>query len=296
MQMMTPKISIGIPFKNPGDYFKLAIQSVFAQTFTDWELILVDDGSTDDSLTFAQGLQDERIRVYSDGATRGLNVRLNQMVQLAKADYFARMDADDMMHPQRLAKQYAQLIQSDQNTVVGSAAYSINANSQVVGVRPIVQPQSGFAARHSFIHPTVMAATAWFRRHPYSENFVFQRSQDAELWCRTAAHTRFINLPEPLLYYRESGVFSFANYLGTSLGLLQLIAIHYQRPRYRFLYLFSLEIIKLLIAAIVDCFNISDLLVAKRYQSISLDADQNAIAGMAIVKQQSLPLGVSCNG
>ena len=104
---MKPQITIGISFKNPGKYFRLALQSIFAQTFTtNWELILVDDGSTDDSLILVKSLEDERVYVYSDGQSKGLNVRLNQMIQLANAPYFVRMDADDIMHPQRLEKQY----------------------------------------------------------------------------------------------------------------------------------------------------------------------------------------------
>ncbi|NJK52298.1 MAG: glycosyltransferase [Leptolyngbyaceae cyanobacterium SU_3_3] len=85
---MSPKITIGISFRNPGHYFTLALQSVFAQTFTDWELILIDDGSSDDSLTIALSLQDPRVRVYCDQESRGLNIRLNQLVQMAKAPYF----------------------------------------------------------------------------------------------------------------------------------------------------------------------------------------------------------------
>ncbi|MGV0027893.1 glycosyltransferase family 2 protein [Phormidesmis priestleyi] len=289
---MSPKITIGISFKNPGNYFKLALQSIFAQTFTDWELILIDDGSSDDSLAIALNLQDPRVRVYCDGESKGLNIRLNQMVQLAKAPYFSRMDADDVMHPQRLEKQYQALIQHDENTVIGSAAYSINAESQVAGLRPIcTQQSSGFAARHSFIHPTVAASTEWFRRNLYSEDFIFQRSQDAELWCRTTGYTKFINLSEPLLYYRESGTFSFKNYMGTSLGLLHLIYIHYADRRLTFLYLFLRELAKLSIACILDCFNISELLVSMRYQSLSSQAIEDSTAVLTTVKQQLLPLG-----
>ena len=290
--MIEAKITIGISFKNPGKYFKLALQSIFAQTFADWELILIDDGSSDDSLTIAKSLQDPRVRVYCDGESRGLNVRLNHLVQLAKAPYFLRMDADDVMHPQRLEKQYQLLTQHDENTVIGSAAYSIDINSQVLGLHSLcTQQKSGFAARHSFIHPTVAAPTEWFRRHPYSEDFVFQRSQDAELWCRTSAHTKFVNLPEPLLYYRESGNFSFKNYMGTSLGLLHLIHTHFAGHRYLFLYLFLRQLAKLAVVCIIDCFKLSDFLVAMRYEPLSDATMQNANAGLAIVQQQPLPLG-----
>lgn len=289
---MTYRLSIGISFKNPGEYFKLALQSIFAQTFEEWELILVDDGSTDNSLDLAKCIQDPRVRVYSDGESRGLNIRLNQLVELANAPYFVRMDADDIMHPQRLEKLYQALIQQDENTVIGSSAYSIDANSQIVGIRPSSpQQKSGFAARHSFIHPTVAASTSWFRHNPYSTDFLFQRSQDSELWCRTTEGTQFINLSEPLLYYRESGVFSFKNYLGTSLAILHLISIHYNRPRFRYLFLFLREITKLFIVCVIDCINTADFLVAMRYHTVSPEVTKDAEFALSIVRQTLLPLG-----
>ena len=64
---MTPRVTVGIAFRNPGRYFEPALKSVLLQTFTDWELILVDDGSSDESLTLARSLKDPRVRVYSDG-------------------------------------------------------------------------------------------------------------------------------------------------------------------------------------------------------------------------------------
>jgi glycosyltransferase involved in cell wall biosynthesis len=288
---MKPLITIGISFKNPGEYFRLALQSIFSQTFTCWELILVDDGSTDDSLSLAKCIEDERLHIYSDGQSKGLNVRLNQMIQLANALYFFRMDADDIMHPQRLEKQYKILTQHDENTVIGTAAYSIDINSNVVGFRPSQQNQQFcFDARHSFWHPTVAASTAWFRTNPYTEEFMYKRSEDAELWCRTTSQTKFINLAEPLLYYRENGTFSFNNYLETSFGLLYLIHNNFTQPRSKYIYLFSRELIKLWINFIFNLFSISNYLVARRYKLLSLLEIETANVALAIVQQQQLPL------
>ncbi len=291
---MSPKITIGISFKNPGHHFPLALQSVFAQTFTDWELILTDDGSTDNSLALANRLNDSRVRVYSDGVSKGLNIRLNQQIALAQAPYFVRMDADDVMHPHRLVTQYEHLIAHDQNTVIGSSAYSIDARSQVVGFRLARQQQkSGFDARHSFIHPTVAASIEWFRHNPYSESFIFQRSQDAELWYRTTHQTRFVNISESLLYYRESGVFSFSNYLGTSLGLLHLIHHQFSASRWQYLVLFWQELAKLGVAAVLDHFGMADCLVSKRYQKMDEPSLAVANAALAVVQQQALPLSAN---
>ncbi len=82
-----------------------AIKSVLAQTFQDWELILVDDGSTDRSLEIARSFVDSQIRIISDGYNRRLPYRLNQIISEAKYDIIARMDADDLMAVDRLEKQ-----------------------------------------------------------------------------------------------------------------------------------------------------------------------------------------------
>ncbi|MEA5566418.1 glycosyltransferase family 2 protein [Anabaena sp. UHCC 0399] len=287
---MNYQLTIAISFKNPGEYFRLALQSIFAQTFTNWELILLDDGSNDESLKLAKSIKDKRVRIYSDNKSKGLNVRLNEMVQLASTPYFFRMDADDIMHPQRLEKQYQVLLQHDNNTVIGTAAYSIDAHSHVVGLRVSRQLQkTGFEARHSFFHPTVAASTEWFRKNPYNESSIYHRSQDAEIWCRTTNRTKFINLAEPLLYYRETGIFSITNYIGNTLGLLHIIHNHFNSPINTYIYLFTRELLKLWIAFIYNCFGIADYLVAMRYKALNYQAIQSANEILEIIKKQQLP-------
>src|SRR5690606_12105870 len=86
-----PVVTIGIPFFNPGPLIEDAVRSVFSQTFSDWELILLDDGSTDESLRRVQQIRDPRVKVYSDGRNKGLVTRLNEITQLASGKYLARM-------------------------------------------------------------------------------------------------------------------------------------------------------------------------------------------------------------
>jgi glycosyltransferase involved in cell wall biosynthesis len=286
---MILKISIGIPFKDPGAYFELALKSVFAQTLADWELILIDDGSRDDSVAVAKSLRDSRVRVYADGKHKYLSARLNELVQLSNAPYFARMDADDIMHPERLERQYRLITQYTGDVVVGSAAYSTDSSSRPIGFRPSRQRQEvGFDARHSFIHPTVMAPTFWFRQHPYDP--VHYRCEDAELWCRTASTTKFVNLPEPLLYYREVKRFSIANYFETSFGLLFLLFQKFSKPRGKFMYLFTRELCKAWIGVMSDSLGSTDWLVARRYRPLNSAELQRANAALEFVKQQTLPV------
>ena len=198
--MNPPTVSIGLSVKNPGSSFRLALQSIFAQTYTDWELLIADDMSTDGAYELAGSLDDPRVCVMRDGREMSLNIRLNELVQRARGKYFVRMDADDVMHPERIARQVRALEESGPDTVVGSSCYLIDTDSVVVGFRAGEARQlSGYAARRSFTHPTVAAYTEWFRRNPYAERFPYARAEDSELWCRTAATSKFRVLPEPLL-------------------------------------------------------------------------------------------------
>src|SRR5262249_55519845 len=161
--------TIGIAFRDPGPDFELALRSVFAQTFSDWELILCDDGSRDGSVELVRSLVDSRVRLLSDGASKTLAIRLNQMVSEAAGEFFFRMDADDIMHPERIRKQL-DVLSRNPDAVVGSAAYAIDAASNITGLKPAPPAAApGFRALRAFHHVTVAARTAWFRRNPYSE-------------------------------------------------------------------------------------------------------------------------------
>src|SRR5512136_1054483 len=84
--MTAPRVTVGIPFYNAGQTLADAVRSVFAQTLTDWELILLDDGSTDRGLEFARSIDDPRVRVVSDGRNLRLAARLNQIAEFARAE------------------------------------------------------------------------------------------------------------------------------------------------------------------------------------------------------------------
>lgn len=249
-------ITVGISFKNPGKYLELAIKSVFAQTFQDWELILIDDGTTDGSGEFIAKIKDDRVKLISDGANYGLNKRLNQLVNLANAPCFFRMDADDIMHPQRLEIQYDVLRTKSNNTVIGSGAYSIDEKSELIGFRNAPKIKTGFAARHNFIHPTVAAYTSWFKSNPYSEDLFFIRGEDAELWCRTYKYADFFNIPDCLLYYRESSTLKYANYVHTTLSLLNILHSYFRENKRIFLTNQCIVLLKLLIFIISHSFGL----------------------------------------
>lgn len=197
------KLTVAIPIYNAERFLDEAIQSVLAQTYKDFELWLVDDGSTDNSMKIAEKyLKDCRVKVFSDGKNLQLSIRLNKIAQEVQTEYLMRMDSDDMMHPQKIEKQMAVLEAHPEIDVLGTNAFSIDENNNVVGKRYDLTVDF-LGENILFIHPTVLAKTSWFRQNPYNEKAV--RVEDAELWMRTKNSSVFKTMGEPLLFYREIG-------------------------------------------------------------------------------------------
>jgi len=184
----------------------MAVASVLRQTYRNWELILVDDGSQDESLAVARSFADPRIRVLSDGQNLGLQHRLNQLTAYSTGELIARMDADDLMVEDRIAIQVRQLEVDPMLDVVGSATYLMDEASKLFGIagtwefRP--KPADILRRGSLWAHPTVMGRRSWFQANQYSTSPEYQRAEDLELWFRTAAHSRFGYSARPLLYYR----------------------------------------------------------------------------------------------
>ncbi|HWN13623.1 MAG TPA: glycosyltransferase family A protein, partial [Candidatus Dormibacteraeota bacterium] len=128
-------VTIGIPFRNARRSLATAVRSVFAQTHHDWELLLIDDGSTDGSIEVVRRLDDPRVRLLGDASHRGLCTRLNQIAAMARGTYLARMDADDVMHPERVERQLA-LLQTDPSVdLVDTATFTMDDDLTPRGVR-----------------------------------------------------------------------------------------------------------------------------------------------------------------
>mgnify|MGYP003599600624 CR=1 FL=1 len=203
-------ITIGIPIYNAEKYLADAIKSVLVQTYRCWELILVDDGSTDRSLQIAHDFsaKDKRIRVISDGENKKLPYRLNQLIDESKGFFIVRMDADDIMHPERLEIQLRFLEENKEYDLVSTGLISINSGNLVKGFRHVGMLYSDFTKpklSYPIVHPSVMARKSWFERNKYS--LEYPRAEDFELWTRSIMNNDFkmVVLPNLLLYYREEG-------------------------------------------------------------------------------------------
>ena len=224
--MGQPLVTIAIPFYNNERTLVSAVQSVYAQTYTHWELILLNDGSTDGSLALVAGLDDPRVRIVNDNQNRGLVFRLNQIPALANGKFIARMDGDDMMHPTRIAKQVALLESKPSIDLVDTAAYLIDSGEYPVskmGVEPIRQSLRGAIKSAMLIHASVMGRKSWFVANPYDPKYI--RAEDYELWCRTSLQSRFDRVQEPLYIIRGGGV-NVKNYR-RSMRTVRRIVINY---------------------------------------------------------------------
>jgi glycosyltransferase involved in cell wall biosynthesis len=223
-------VTIGIPFLNARRSLAVAVRSVFAQTHHDWELLLIDDGSSDGSIDVVRHLDDPRVRLLGDGSNRGLCARLNQIAAMARGTYLARMDADDVMHPERIARQL-ELLRADPSVdLMDSATFTMDDDLTPVGIRGdrLLDCRAEAVLRDGLlIHPTVMGRAEWFRRHPYDP--VFVRAEDRELWIRTCTTTRFARLRRPLFFYREAPAGHLGNYLRTE-GTVREILRRYGPP------------------------------------------------------------------
>jgi glycosyltransferase involved in cell wall biosynthesis len=209
---LTTPISIGIPFYNAEAYLGDAIRSIFAQTHQNWELILIDDGSTDRSLEIAQSVKDDRVRVISDGENKKLSCRLNQITKEARFDLVGRMDADDMISPSRFEKQISILKSHPEIDLVTTGICSITNDNRPIGIRS-GSPNESITGRglllgqNGICHASILGRKAWFLRNPYK---MFHLSEDYELWLRAFSQNDFqiYVMNEPLYYYREESSLS----------------------------------------------------------------------------------------
>lgn len=207
--MKTPLVSVVLPVYNAQDTIVESMNSILNQTFTDIELIVINDGSKDLSEQKIMSIKDERIRYFINDSNRGLIYTLNRGLKLAVGKYIARMDADDISVLYRIEKQVA-LMESNSEIVVcgsdiqlfGSAcgkkghSFLLFASSSVLKDVLVKVP--------CFAHPTVMIRKSVLDKNGifYDEDFLY--AEDYKLWIDLVPYGDFCNINEKLLYYRIS--------------------------------------------------------------------------------------------
>jgi glycosyltransferase involved in cell wall biosynthesis len=208
MKSQAALVSVGMPVFNSGKTIALAVASIVRQSYQNWELLVMDDGSTDDTVEIVQRFGDPRVRIVVDGVHRGLPTQLNRAVDMARGRYFARMDGDDIAYPDRVLRQVEYLESHPEVDLLASEMIVFRSDGSILGTRR--SPQSHAAlCRHPWrgirmSHPTWMGRIEWFRENPYSSEA--HRMEDRELLLRTHARSCFATLPEILVAYREDFV------------------------------------------------------------------------------------------
>ena len=200
-----PLVSVIMSMRNSASTVGAAVRSVQLQSLCDWELIIIDDGSSDQSSSIVSSFGDKRIRLVREQQSTGLATRLNQAVDLARADLIARMDADDVCFPERLARQVARLREEPQLDLVSCGAVVFTSDGELVGELPVGLDHQDIVARpfmgFPFPHPTWCGRAVWFRSNPYDSRLRYAEDQD--LLLRSFRHSRFGALDKVLLGYRQ---------------------------------------------------------------------------------------------
>ncbi len=203
----SPLVSVLMPVRNAAVFLPEALQSVLSQTYTNLEILIIDDGSTDRGMQRIAAVEDPRIRILGDERQRGITARLNQGLEAATGKYIARMDADDLCAPERLERQVRRMETDPLIDVLGTAAAYIDEQGEVVGApRPAPNDDRCIKWRmltsNCIIHPSVMLRGSVVKEYRYSEDCAY--AQDYDLWLRLAVKGfRFANLPEVLLLQRR---------------------------------------------------------------------------------------------
>lgn len=265
-------ITIGIPIYNAEDFLADAIKSVLAQSYQNFELILVNDGSKDNSLEIAKDFakQDKRIRVISDGLNRKLPARLNQIILEAKGDFIARMDADDMMHSERIAKQLNFLQCNPQFDLVSTSMISIKNSNEIIGTRTYfpkqVNKKDALLGHSGILHASILAKKAWCERNLYNE--LNALAEDHELWLSAAIKDdlKVGFLPEYLYYYREESSATKQKMLKGYNTQTQIISKYYQDILSESEYKLIMKkfAIKKSIVKLADAINMMDIILKRR--------------------------------
>jgi glycosyltransferase involved in cell wall biosynthesis len=197
-------VSVILPTFNGAKFLKDAIESIILQTFTDWELIIIDDGSTDNTEAIIAVNKDKRILYLKNNGNKGLVYSLNKGIECAKGKFIARMDADDISYPERLEKQYHFLISNPDIAVIDGRQAFIDEtgnqtglfNSDIIGSETIKQKMPW---HNCMGHPSVMMRAEVIKAYPYRK-VVYE---DYDLWLRMLNDgLKLERTAEPLLWYR----------------------------------------------------------------------------------------------
>lgn len=195
-----PKITVLMPVYNGGRYLAEAIESIIIQTFTNFEFLIIDDGSADNTAAIIKSYKDPRIRLIKNSQNKGVVFSLNKGIKQARGKYIARMDADDVSLPERFKIQTGFLDKNPEYGLVGSCFYILDANRVRLYIAPTLFDDEDIKLQLHFQNPlahgSVMIRKTLIEKECY--NSTAKHFEDYDLWARLAKKTKIANLPHPL--------------------------------------------------------------------------------------------------
>ncbi len=203
--MTIPRITVLMPVYNGEGFLRAALESILNQTFSDFELLVIDDGSTDASHEIAAAFADPRIRIETNGRNLGLIATLNRGLELARGEYIARMDADDISLPKRFERQIAFL---DAHPQIGGCGTWFEKVTPA-GTTTRRMPDSPALIRlfllfdNPFLHSSMMLRRRLLDTHGLRFDPAYPHSEDYDFWVRCTSIADMANLPEVLVRYND---------------------------------------------------------------------------------------------
>lgn len=205
---MAPEISVLMAVFNGESYLKESLESILNQSYKNFEFIIVDDGSTDNTPAILKECHDPRVVLLKNDKNLGLACSLNRGLTCARGSFIARQDADDISLPHRLAFQLSFLKEKPSVGILGSYCHLIDRKGHKLWLYkvPLLDLQIRWKSllENPFVHPAVMLRREVLLQHKLSYDETLQTAQDYELWTRVLKYTQGANLKEPLVNYRLS--------------------------------------------------------------------------------------------
>lgn len=199
-----PKVSILMPVYNTQQYLAEAIDSVIRQTYYDWELIIINDGSTDDSENIILSYKDCRIKYYKNPENKGLIYTRNKMIEYASGIYLAFLDSDDAAYPERLEHQVKFLDRNIDYGLCGTWSEMIDEQGKKIKNLKLSDQNDEIRCTllfsSTFIQSSIMIRKELLIKYPYDEKYPL--AEDYDLWCRLSRVCKLSNIPICLTKYR----------------------------------------------------------------------------------------------
>ena len=201
---MNPLVTVLMPVYNGKKYLEEAIKSILNQTFRDFEFLIIDDGSTDNSVEIMGLFNDARIRIERNKTNLGLIKTLNKGFGLSKGKYIARMDCDDISLPKRLSVQVNFMEKHPEIGVCGSWIKVIGLRKKFINkyFQKHEELKANLLFSTSFAHPSVIIRKELIDKYNLEYDEQYKHAEDYELWSRMVGHTNMANINKVLFHYR----------------------------------------------------------------------------------------------